>query len=106
MPFMVEPMACSRMPKWIVRPYGSADFSALSAGRKELSSSIVVRLDSARSAEPPHSSGMTAPSAFSASPLALRVAMSLPAGKLGSCRFQPSGSSPFCIRSNSAARCG
>lgn len=34
MPFMAAAMACSRMPKWIVRPYGSASGSGF-AGREE-----------------------------------------------------------------------
>ena len=52
-------MPCSRMPKCSVRPYGLPGHIAVwwSAGMNEGSPSIVVRLLSARSAEPPHSSG-------------------------------------------------
>ncbi len=92
------------MPKWIVRPYGSASGSGLSAGRKELLLSMVVLFDPARSAEPPHSSGTTAPSACSTLPEAARVAMPLPVSKTGIFSSQPVGSWPLLMRSNSAAR--
>ena len=104
MPFISAAMECSRIPKWIVRPYGSASGSGLSAGRNELVLSIVVLFEPARSAEPPHSSGMTAPSAWSTLPDAARVATPLPGSKTGSFSSQPLGSSPAAMRSNSAAR--
>ena len=52
-------MACSRMPKCSIRPYGlpGSILVCRSVGRKLGSPSGVVLLDSARSAEPPHSSG-------------------------------------------------
>ena len=52
-------MACSRMPKCSVRPYGPPLHILVwwAAGMKLGSPSIVVLLLSARSAEPPHSSG-------------------------------------------------
>ncbi len=106
MPFISAAIACSRMPKWIVRPYGSASGSGLSAGRKELVLSIVVLLEPARSAEPPHSSGITAPSAWRTLPEAARVATPLPTSKTGIFSSQPVGSSPLATRSYSAARSG
>ncbi len=60
----------------------------------------------ARSAEPPHSSGITAPSAWSTLPDADRVATPLPASKTGIFSSQPLGSSPLATRSYSAARSG
>ena len=57
---------------------------------------IVVRFDSARSAEPPHSSGSSAASALMTLPDAARVETSLPASKTGSASSMPSGSSPAC----------
>ena len=44
---------------------------------------MVVLLDSARSADPPHSSGITAAIAFSTLPEAARVETSTPASKVG-----------------------
>ena len=94
------------MPKWIVRPYGSASGSGLPAGRNDDVLSIVVLFEPARSAEPPHSSGMTAPSAWRTLPEAARVATPWPASKTGSFSSQPVGSSPAAMRSKSAARSG
>lgn len=94
------------MPKWIVRPYLSASGSGLPSGRNDESLSIVVLLEPARSAEPPHSSGMTAPSALRTWPEAARVATPLPGSKTGSFSAQPAGSSFAWMRSNSAARSG
>ena len=62
MPFMIAPMPCSRMPKWSTRPSCGSPLHSLverSTGRNDGTSSMVVLLDSARSAEPPHSSGST-----------------------------------------------
>ncbi len=73
---------------------------------KDGSPSIVVLFDSARSAEPPHSSGSTGASAFSTSPEALRVAIDLPASKVGRASSQPAGSLRALMRSNSATRSG
>ena len=69
------------------------------------SPAIVVLLDSARSAEPPHSSGMPSARAPSTLPEAARVAMPLAsAGKTGRAFSKPSGSAPATRRSSSAAR--
>ena len=86
-------MPCSRMPKCSVRPYSSPGNAlvAYSAGTNDGSPFIVVLLLSARSAEPPHSSGSTGASASSTLPEAARVAMPLAsAGNSGSASVQPS----------------
>jgi hypothetical protein len=75
------------------------------------SPSIVVRLLSARSAEPPHSSGSGSASAVRTLPDAARVETefafpSFSAGKLGMFAAQPSGSERVDIRRSSAARSG
>ncbi len=106
MPFISAAMECSRIPKWIVRPYGFAPGRGLPSGRNDEVLSIVVLFEPARSAEPPHSSGMTAPSACSTLPDAARVATALPVSNDGRWSSQPSGSSPAAIRSNSAACSG
>ena len=110
MPFMIEPIACSRIPKCRVRPYGPPGHILVwnSAGVKLGSPSMVVLLLSARSAEPPHSSGTITASAESTLPEAARVetAFALPSfsvGKLGRFLAQPAGSSRRIIRSSSAA---
>ncbi len=102
-------MPCSRMPKCIVRPYGFPGHMAVwwSSGMNEGWPSIVVRLLSARSAEPPHNSGSAGPIAVRIAPDALRVAMPLAsAGNDGSLSVHPSGSSRAASRSNSAMRPG
>ena len=68
--------------------------------------SIVVLLDSARSAEPPHSSGMTGPIAFRTLPDAARVETSLPASKTGRAASSSAGSLRASTRSSSAAASG
>ena len=94
---MIEPMACSRMPKCRTRPYSSPGNSlvACSAGTNDGSPFGVVLLDSARSAEPPHSSGSTGAIAVSTSPEALRVATPLgSASKVGSASRPAVGQRP------------
>src|SRR5215213_4832845 len=94
MPFMIAPMACSRTPKCRVRPYGPPDHILVwrLPGRNDGSPSTAVLLLSARSAEPPHSSGSTGASAASTLPEAARVAMPLgSAGNSGSASVQPRG---------------
>ena len=92
-PFRMEPIACSRMPKCRVRPYGLPGNSrdCRSAGRKLGSPSMVVLLDSARSAEPPHSSGSFGASAVSTLPEAARVATPLASGCPAGQRLLPAG---------------
>ena len=103
MPFMIAPMACSRMPKCSTRPWSGSAFQSLvarSPGMNDGAPSIVVLLDSARSAEPPHSSGISPATALMTAPLALRVAMPFSsAGKVGSLSVQPRGSVRVCSRS-------
>src|SRR5688500_4657657 len=84
-PFTIDAAACSRIPKCSTRPYGLPDQASVcfDAGTNDGEPSIVVLFDSARSAEPPHSSGMTGPIAFRTLPDAARVDTSLPAGKTG-----------------------
>ena len=102
---MIEPIACSRMPKCSVRPYGPR--SSASVGRNDFSPFIVVLLLPARSADPPHSSGSFGPSAFRISPEATRVAMPFgSAGNSGIAFSQPSGNLRSTMRSSSSARCG
>src|SRR5688500_19665555 len=74
---MIAPIPCSRTPKCSVRPYGPPDhiFVWRSAGRNDGSPLTAVLLLSARSADPPHSSGSAGYRAASTSPEALRVAM-------------------------------
>ena len=93
MPFNIDPIACSRIPKWMMRPYGLAFFIALDSGRNESPPSIVVLLLSARSAEPPHISGSFCARALTTSPDALRVAISVPDSKVGMRESQSAGSS-------------
>ena len=57
----------------------------------EAAPSIVVLFDSARSAEPPQSSGITPARALSTLPDAARVETSLPASKTGSARLDAVG---------------
>ncbi len=86
-------MACSRMPKCSVRPYSSPGKSlvACAAGTNDGSPFMVVLLLSARSAEPPHSSGSTGARASRILPEAARVATPLAsAGKVGQ-RVGPAG---------------
>ena len=68
--------------------------------------SIVVLFDSARSAEPPQSSGMTGPIAFRTFPDAARVETSLPASKTGRAASSPAGSFLASTRSSRAAASG
>ena len=81
----------------VERPEGMNDGSPLG----------VVLLESARSAEPPHSSGSRGAIAASTSPEALRVATPLSsASKLGRASVHPSGSRRSAMRSCRAARSG
>ena len=70
-----------------MRPYGFAFFILLDAGKNEPPSSMVVLFDSAKSAEPPQSSGSCAAKAFITLPLAARVASSLSLGNSGTLNF-------------------
>ncbi len=109
MPLQIAPMACSRTPKWSVRPYGCPGNAAVAcaAGTNESAPFMVVLLLSARSADPPHSSGRVSASADSTCPEARRVAMPTSSGSnTGSASVQPSGSWRVRSRSCNAERCG
>ena len=67
MPFMMAPMACSRMPNQKLRPPGVA---AVKCGAPL----TVVRFEPARSAEPPMSSGILPAIALRTTPEAARLA--------------------------------
>ena len=85
MPLTIAAAACSRMPKCSTRPYGEPVHFSVErfSGMKDGAESIVVLLEPARSAEPPHSSGKVSAIALMTCPEALRVAMALPAGNVG-----------------------
>ena len=57
MPLQIAPMACSRMPKWMLRPVQSPQFTSPEP-------LITVWVEGITSAEPPTSSGSCAPKAF------------------------------------------
>jgi hypothetical protein len=91
MPFIAAPMACSRMPQFTVVP--------VVVGPKVPPVFRAVPVLSARSAEPPMSSGSTALSACTAVCDACRVASGpFSAGTTPSASFQPAGSSPRSAR--------
>ena len=96
-------MPCSRIPKWSTRPAYGSPFHILverAFGMNEGASSMVELLDSARSAEPPQSSGTFGAIALITAPEALRVATPLSsAGQVGRSLSQPSGRVRVCIRS-------
>ena len=110
MPFMIAPMPCSRMPKCSTRPVTGSPFHILverSAGMNDGAPSMVVLLDSARSAEPPQNSGTVSAMALIAAPDALRVATPLgSAGKVGSSSSQPCGRLRSFIRCSRSRRLG
>ena len=86
-------MACSRMPKWRLRPRW------LPAWKSPAPSNVSrVLVDGARSAAPPISHGTFLATAFSTFPEESRVAIPLASGaKGGTSLSQPSGSSRCCI---------
>ena len=75
-------------------------------GTNDLAPAIVVLLDSARSAEPPHSSGITAAIEFRTFPEAALVETSVPDSKVGKASTSSAGVSPFCSLSKSALALG
>src|ERR1700761_1012407 len=86
LPFIAEPMACSRIPKWKLRPPRSSEV-------KEENSFRLVSVDGAKSAAPPIRLGKLPAIAFNTLPDAMRVA-NLPSAALntGNLSFQPFGS--------------
>ncbi|CAM3924783.1 hypothetical protein ISCU110981_19900 [Isoptericola cucumis] len=102
-------MPCSRMPKCSVRPYSCPGnfLVECSTGMNDGWPSIVVLLEPARSADPPHSSGSTSARALRTLPDAARVATPFSdASKTGSSSVQPAGSVRETSRSSSAAPSG
>ena len=99
-------MACSRIPKWMIRPKGLAFFMRLSLGRKEPPPSIVVLLLSARSADPPQNSGSEAAIACMTLPEAALVAISLSLEKIGKSSSHFSGNFLVSNLSNNLALSG
>ena len=75
-----------------MRPYGSAFFISLVAGKNEFPPSMVVIFESAKSEEPPQNSGSTFAIALMTWPEADRVAISFPASNTGRLVSHPSGS--------------
>ena len=95
-------MACSRIPKWKLRP---AKFPAEKSPASAALSRVFV--DGARSADPPISHGMFLATAFSTFAEDSRVARPFgSAGNSGRSRSQPSGSWRCCIRNSSSASSG
>ncbi len=88
------------MPQWKLRPPNAP-------GPTESTSLISVLVDSARSAEPPTSSGTAGAIALITLPLAARVAIGpSAAANVGTLASQPVGSSPMIWRHSSAASSG
>ena len=90
----------------MIRPPSLAPGISLEAGRKDPPCSMVVKLLSPRSAEPPHNSGKALAIALIVSPDALRVATEVPGSNLGSTSCQFAGNSRAWSRSNSFADSG
>src|ERR1700754_514260 len=84
-PFKAEPIACSRIPKWKLRP-------ALFSEVNESNAFKLVSVDGAKSAAPPIRFGIFAAMAFNALPEATRVAtLGSDALKTGSSLSHPLG---------------
>ena len=102
-PFSTAPMACSRMPKWMLRPP-----TCPPAGRRRRRTSMRVLVEGARSAEPPISHGIFLATALSTFADASRPAT--PFGVGGKCRevLRPSrrAARRRCIRSTASASVG
>ena len=116
MPELIAAIACSRTPKWRLRPrvapfaadrpLAVGDLRSPGSGSRPAPLSA-VSVEGLRSAEPPMSSGTRAAIALMTFPPAERVASGLSAVvKVGMSASQPFGSSPAITRSNSAARSG
>src|SRR5688572_14977485 len=98
-PFNAEPMACSRIPKWKLRPVRSSEVN-------EVDSFKVVSVDGAKSAAPPIRLGKLPAIAFNTLPDAWRVANLVPAANTGNLSNQPAGSSSLAAAVYSAANSG
>src|SRR6185312_4490774 len=100
MPLSAEPIECSRIPKWKLRP---SRFSVVN----DANSFRVVSVDGARSAEPPIRAGKLSAIAFSTLPDAWRVAiLGSDALNTGNLSAQPFGNLPLLNISYSVARSG
>ena len=95
MPLRAAAIACSRTPKWMLRP-------AYDSGWKSPNPLRYVFVDGSRSAEPPTSSGKLPAIAFMTVPPASRVA-TLPFSAVNVGQASVSGSLPSRARSNCAA---
>src|ERR1019366_6087956 len=100
MPFRIEPMACSRMPKWKLRPEYSS--------RSKLPPFLIsVLVEGARSAAPPINHGTFLATAFNTLEFDSRVATPLAsAGNVGMSLSHPCGKLRFAISSHSLASSG
>src|SRR5471030_1566349 len=88
MPFKADPMACSRIPKWKLRP-------SLFSDVKESNSFKLVSVDGERSSAPPIKWGRLSAMAFNTLPDAWRVAIFLSdASKTGNLLSHPFGNLP------------
>src|ERR1700733_3292160 len=99
-PFNIEPIECSRIPKWKLRPPRSSEVN-------EVYSFKLVSVEGARSADPPINAGKVDAIAFSTLPDAWRVAIfGSVALKTGNFSSQPFGSLSLLNNSYSAASSG
>ena len=94
MPFTIEPIACSRMPKGMLRP--------ACVFEKTPAPSNSVFVDSTRSAAPPTIVGVNGFSACITFLPASRLATSSPAGNSGSASIQPGRGLPVRSASHSS----
>src|ERR1700740_3519182 len=100
MPFRIEPIECSRMPKWKLRPARCSDVNDSYSFR-------LVSVDGAKSAEPPIKAGKVDVIAFRTLPDAWRVAiLGSVALNTGSFSAHPFGSLSLLNNSYSAANSG
>src|ERR1700742_3007964 len=99
-PFNADPIACSRIPKWKLRP-------SLRSIVNDVYSFKLVSVEGAKSAAPPIRLGSFDAIAFNVLPDAWRVA-NLPSAALNTGRLsaQPLGNSPLAANSYSAANSG
>ena len=99
MPLAIDPIACSRTPKWRWRPSGVARWN-------EPAVLTSVFVDGARSASPPIRCVTRGETAASTAPPASRVAVGVSAGKRGRSWSHPGGSVRSCPWRHSVARSG
>src|ERR1700712_1046358 len=96
-PLMADPIACSRIPKWKLRPPRFSDVNESNAFK-------CVSVDGDKSAAPPINPGTLGAMAFNTLPDAWRVAiLGSAALNVGKASNQPFGNSPLAANSYSAA---